>query len=92
MMRRPLGTELSVEDRSLARRWALAVTSFYSILAIVITAAALMTSTADKTTVVARAEPQRLLLDRSGTASYGPLPYGSLPNMVAARAAMQAKR
>jgi hypothetical protein len=90
-MRRPLGTELSVEDRALARRWAFALTSFYSILAIVIVAAALATSTADKATVVARAEPQHLLQDRSGTASYVPSPYGSLPNAVAARA-NQAKR
>ena len=91
-MRRPLSTELSAEDRSLARRWAFAVTSFYSIIAIAIVAVGLATSTADKTTVVARVEPQHLLQDRSGTASYGPLPYGSLPNAVAARPVNQAKR
>jgi hypothetical protein len=91
-MRRPLSTELSAEDRSLARRWAFAVTSFYSIIAIVVVAAALMTSTADKTSVVARAEPQHPLQDRSGTASYVPVPYGSLPNAIAARAANLAKR
>jgi hypothetical protein len=86
-MRRPLNTELSAEDRSLKRRWVMAVTSFYSVVILVIVAAALISSTADKTTVVASAEPQRLLQDRSGTPSHGPLPYGSLPNAVAASGA-----
>ena len=86
-MRRPLTTELSVEDRSLARRWAFAVTSFYSIIAIVVVAAALATSRADNATVMARAEPQHFWQDRSG-----PALYGSLPNLIAARAAKQAAR
>jgi hypothetical protein len=83
-MRRPLNTELSAEDRSQTRRWAIAVTSFYSFIILVIVATALVSSTADKTTVVASAEPQHALQDRSGTPSHRLLPYGSLPNAVAA--------
>jgi hypothetical protein len=82
-----LDTELSAEDRSLKRRWAIAVTSFYSVIVLVIVAAALASSTADKTTVVASAEPQHSLQDRSGAPSHRLLPYGSLPNAVAASGA-----
>jgi hypothetical protein len=84
-MRRPLAAELSAEDRSLARRWAIALSSFYStIVVIVIVAAVLTGSTASKLTVVASSEQKNLVLDRSGAR-----PYGSLPNIVAACTASQ---
>jgi hypothetical protein len=80
-MRRPLGTELSPEDRSLARRWALALSSVYStILVIVMIAAALASSTANKVAVVASSEAKAHLSDRSDNRLHRPLPYGSLPN------------
>jgi hypothetical protein len=89
-MRRPLGTELSAEDRSLARRWAIALPSFYStILVIVMIAAALASSTATKTTVVASSEVKDPLRDQSDNRLYRPLPYGSLPNVATACAASQ---
>jgi hypothetical protein len=84
-MRRPLGVELGAEDKSLARRWAIALPSFYSsILVIAMIVAALASSTADKATVVASSESKNLLLDHSSTRPYRPLPYRSLPTMVAA--------
>ena len=83
-MLRPLNTELSAEDRSLTRRWAIAVTSFYSTIVLVVVAAALLSSTADKVTVVASSEPQHVPRDQSGPRPYSPLPYGSLPNLAAA--------
>lgn len=81
-MRRPLDNEFSAEDRSLTRRWAVAVASFYStILIVAMIAAALVSSRADKVTVVASAAPKQLIQDRSGRQPYRPLPYGSLPNV-----------
>lgn len=89
-MRRPLGTELNTEDRSLARRWAIAIPSFYStIVVITIVAAALTSSTATKSTVVPSSEQKDLLQDRSGAQLYRPVPYGSLPNLIAACTAPQ---
>jgi len=76
-MRRPLSAELSVEDRSLAQRWAIASTSLYWTIAIVTIVALLASSTADKVTVAAKSGRKDLLQDRSGMR-----PYGSLPNMV----------
>src|SRR5581483_7295869 len=35
-MRRPLNNELGSEDRSVARRWAVALPSFYSIIVIIL--------------------------------------------------------
>jgi len=84
-MRRPLGVELGTEDKSLARRWAIALPAFYSsILIIAMLVAALVSSTADKATVVASSESKNPLPDRSGIRSHQPLSYGSLPSMVAA--------
>jgi hypothetical protein len=80
-VRRPWGTVLSPEDRSLARRWALALPSVYStILVIVMIAAALASSTANKVAVVASSEANAPLSDRSDNRLHRPLPYGSLPN------------
>ena len=76
-MRRPLSAELSAEDRSLARRWAITSASLYSTIIIVIFAALLASSRADRVRVAAKSEQKDLLQDRSGTR-----PYGSLPNMV----------
>jgi hypothetical protein len=81
-MRRPLIAELGAEDRSLARRWATAFGSFYSIILVALIAAVLASSTADKAAtdeafVVARSERKDLAQDRSVIR-----PYGSLPNMV----------
>ena len=62
-MRRPLSSELNDEDRQLAQRWAIAVASIYTTIAIVIVAAVLATrdySTADK--VAAAAKPDRAAL------------------------------
>jgi len=84
-MRRPSGTELSAEDKSLARRWAIALPSLYSsILIIAMLVAALVSSTADKATVVASPPSKNLWQDRSGIRTHGALPYGLLPSMVAA--------
>jgi hypothetical protein len=89
-MRRALGTELSPEDRSLARRWEIAIPSFYSTVAIIaMIAAALASSTADKVTVVAGSKSKDLLQDQSGAQPRRPPLYGSLPNLVAACTAPQ---
>jgi hypothetical protein len=80
-MRRPSSTELSAEDRSLTRRWAFAVTSFYSAIVIVMIAVALATSTADRTIVATNSESTHPMQDRADARSHTPMPYGSLPNM-----------
>lgn len=84
-MRRPLGAELGAEDKSLARRWAIALPSLYSlILILAMLVAALVSSTADKATVAATPSSENISQDRSGIRTHGALPYGSLPGMVAA--------
>jgi predicted PurR-regulated permease PerM len=83
-MRPPLDTALSAEDRSLTRRWAIAVTSFYSTIVMVIVAAALVSSTADKVTAVASSGPQHVSRNQPVAR-----PYGSLPNLTAACAPPQ---
>jgi hypothetical protein len=75
-MRRPLAVELSADDRSLARRWVAMSGSIYWTIVIVIIAAMLATSTADRAAVETGPEQTNLTLDRSD-----PLPYGSLPNI-----------
>jgi len=86
-MRQPLSTELGTEDRSLARRWAITSASIYWTIAIVIIAALVMSSKADRVTVAVNPERSALLQDRSSLR-----PYGSLPNMVPAIAACTASR
>jgi len=89
-MRRPLGTELSTEHRSLARRWAIAIPSFYSTVAVIVMiAAALVSSTADKVTAEANSESKGVLRDQSGARPYRAPLYGSLPNLAAACEAQQ---
>jgi hypothetical protein len=84
-MRRALRTELGAEDRSLARRWAIALPSSYSlIIVIAMIVAALASSASDKATVVAGFDSKNPLLDRSGKRPYRPSPYALLPSMVAA--------
>jgi hypothetical protein len=75
-MRRPLAVELSAEDRSLARRWVAMSGSVYWTIVMVMIAAMLATSTADKAAVASKREQTSLSQDRSD-----PLPYGSLPDI-----------
>ena len=72
-MRRPLAAEFSVEEQSLARRWALTSVTLYSTLIIV--GMLLATSGAEKVTVTSTPEPTELLQERLPMR-----PYGSLPN------------
>jgi hypothetical protein len=58
-MRRPLSSELSAEDRMLARRWAIAVTAFYSTILILTVGGVLTAGTPSRTdnvSVVANSE------------------------------------
>lgn len=70
-----MAAELSAEERSLARRWALTGASLYSIIVILIIGALLATSRADKVTVAATSERKDFPQDRATMR-----PYGSLPN------------
>jgi hypothetical protein len=86
MIRRSLGDEHSAEDRLLARRWVIAIPSFYSTIIVIMTiAAVLANSTASFS---AKSERKDLLHDRSGPR----LLYGSLPNMVDVDLACTASR
>jgi hypothetical protein len=76
-MRRPLNAALGAEDRSLARRWVIGSASVYWTIAIVIIAALLTGSGADRVKIADASGQRGLLQGQSGT-----LPYGSLPNMV----------
>jgi hypothetical protein len=87
-MRSTSGTELNSEERSLVRRWAIAVTSFYTAIAIALFAALAM-STADRTTVVATSASSQLLQEQ-GSQTNRRLPYGSLPNGISDCTAPQA--
>jgi hypothetical protein len=68
-MRRPLSSELNAEDRLLAQRWAIAVASIYSTIAVVIVAAMLATGhpPADKVAVAAKSQ-NSVLSHRIGAA------------------------
>jgi hypothetical protein len=72
-----LVVELNAEERALARRWAIALPAFYSVIFIGLVAAMVAGSRPDKATVVASSERTELAPDRSGMR-----PYGSLPNPV----------
>jgi hypothetical protein len=76
-MRRPLVAELSVEERSLARRWLLTSGSLYSIVIALIVVILMVTSGADKATVTATSLQKQFSGDRSALR-----PYGALPNAV----------
>jgi hypothetical protein len=65
-MRRPSSAGLSAEDRSPAQRWAIARTSLYWTIAIVIIVALLASSRTDKVTVAGQSGRKDLLQDRSG--------------------------
>src|ERR1700744_961270 len=87
-MRFTSDAELDSEERSLVRRWAIAVTSFYTAIAIALFAALAM-STADRTTVVATSASSQLLQEQ-GSQTNRRLPYGSLPNGISDCTAPQA--
>jgi hypothetical protein len=86
-MRRPLAAELSAEERSLARRWALTSGLLYSTIAILAIGALLVISKADRVAVAAKFEPQDLLRERSPMR-----PYGSLPDTAWSTAACNASQ
>jgi len=86
-MRYPLSIELSAADRSLARRWFITTAAIYWTIAIVIIAALVMSSKADKAAVPVSSQRSDLSQNRSGLR-----PYGSLPNMAESIAACRASR
>jgi hypothetical protein len=85
-MRRPLAVELSAEERSVARRWALASAALYSI-AILAIGMLMMTSRAYKVAAAASSKGKGLPQERSTMR-----PYGSLPNAARSTSACTASQ